>query len=124
MSQEAEKVGTKRKSRLIGFRVDEDIFTELENRAILAGKSPADWCRDELTARLSDGIPFTANEELIHADILRFGRMTMRVFDLVVKDKLTKENWQKVLDSVNDDRKEIGQKYFASLMAAASKSAK
>jgi hypothetical protein len=106
----------KKKAHLIAFRVDENVFNEVETRAILAGKTTNDWCRDELLARLSDDTPLTANEEMIHGQIIRFGQMTFRVFDLLVNEKFTKENWQQVKATVNADQKEIAQKYFASIM--------
>jgi len=62
-------ISKKNKTQLIGFRVDEDAFSEIENRAILAGKTTNDWCRDELIARLGDGVTLTANEELIHSEM-------------------------------------------------------
>jgi hypothetical protein len=107
---------SKRKTHLIGFRVDENVFNEVETRAVLAGKTTNDWCRDELLARLSDDTPLTANEELIHGQILRFGKMTFKAFDLLVNNQFTKENWQQVLATFNADQKELAQKYFASLM--------
>lgn len=106
----------KKKAHLIAFRVDENIFNEVETRAVLAGKTTNDWCRDELLARLSDDTPLTANEEMIHGQIIRFGQMTFKVFDLLVNEKFTKENWQQVKATVNADQKEIAQKYFASIM--------
>jgi len=106
----------KKKAHLIAFRVDENVFNEVETRAVLAGKTTNDWCRDELLARLSDDTPLTANEEMIHSQILRFGKMTFKVFDLLVNDKFTKENWQQVVATYNGDQKELAQKYFASLM--------
>jgi hypothetical protein len=106
----------KKKAHLIAFRVDENIFNEVETRAVLAGKTTNDWCRDELLARLSDDTPLTANEEMIHGQIIRFGQMTFKVFDLLVNEKFTKENWHQVKATVNADQKEIAQKYFASIM--------
>jgi hypothetical protein len=53
---------------------------------------------------------------MIHGQIIRFGQMTFRVFDLLVNEKFTKENWQQVKATVNADQKEIAQKYFASIM--------
>jgi hypothetical protein len=111
----------KNKTHLIGYRVDEDVFNEIESRAILAGKSPNDWCRDELLARLGDGTTLTANEEIIHSEIVRFGRLTMSAFSLVAEDKFTKENWEKLIATIKDDRAEMGRKYFATITAAISK---
>jgi hypothetical protein len=109
---------SKKKTHLIGFRVDENVFNEVETRAILSGKTTNDWCRDELIARLSDDTPLTANEELIHGQILRFSKMTFKVFDLLINGKFTKENWEQVAATYNGDHKEMAQKYFAPLMAA------
>ena len=67
--------GKKKKSRLIGFRVDDDAFDEIENHAILSGKNPNDWCREEILARLQGGSTLTANEELIHSDVVRYGNV-------------------------------------------------
>jgi hypothetical protein len=106
----------KKKAHLIAFRVDENVFDEVETRAVLAGKTTNDWCRDELIARLSDDTPLTANEEMLHGQILRFGKMTFKVFDLLVNDQFTKENWQQVLATFNADQKEMAQKYFAAVM--------
>jgi gamma-glutamylcyclotransferase (GGCT)/AIG2-like uncharacterized protein YtfP len=107
---------SKKKTHLIGFRVDEDVFNEVETRAVLAGKTTNDWCRDELLAMLNDDNPLTANEQMIHGQILRFGRMTLKVFDLLVNEQFTKENWQQVLATLNADQKEMAQKYFATVM--------
>jgi hypothetical protein len=107
---------SKKKTHLIGFRVDENVFNEVETCAVLAGKTTNDWCRDELLARLSDDTPLTANEEMIHGQILRFGRMTFKVFDLLANDQFTKENWQQVVATHNTEQKEIAQKYFAGVM--------
>lgn len=111
----------KNKTHLIGFRVDEDVFNEIESRAILAGKSNNDWCRDELIARLGDGTPLTANEEALHSEILNVSGMILNAFNLLANKNLTNENWRKVIDAIDRDRKEMGRKYFASITAAISK---
>ena len=79
---QSEQADKKNKTKLVGFRVDENVFSEIEDRAVLAGKSTNDWCRDELLARLAEGSPLTMNEDFIHSQILRFGRMTFNAFDL------------------------------------------
>jgi len=116
MSQDEKN--SKKKTHLIGYRVDENVFSEVETRAVLAGKTTNDWCRDELLARLSDDTPLTANEEMIHDQILRLSKMTFGVFDLLVNGKFTQESWQQVVATYKSDHKEMAQKYFASLMTA------
>jgi uncharacterized protein (DUF1778 family) len=103
----------KNKERLIAFRVDEDAYSELENRAALAGKTVNDWCRDELLARLADGTPLTANEELIHQEVIIFGSVMAHYFDLIATKKLTPEVNQQLKDFLTGERKEIYQAYFA-----------
>jgi hypothetical protein len=109
----------KNKTHLIGFRVDEDSFNEVENRALLAGKNPNDWCRDELLARLADGSPLTANEELIHADIVRYGNVLATFLHLVANKQLTPQASQQLLDTLQIERKQIAKKYFSGLAKVA-----
>jgi len=110
-----DKPAKKNKAHLIGFRVDEDAFNEIENRARLAGKNPNDWCRDELLARLADGSPLTANEELIHADIVRYGNVLTTFLHLLANKQLNPESSQQLLDSLQIERKVIAKKYFSNL---------
>jgi hypothetical protein len=109
----------KNKAHLIGFRVDEDAFNEVESRALLAGKNPNDWCRDELLARLADGSPLTANEELIHADIVRYGNVLATFLHLIANKQLTPDASKQLLDTLQLDRKEVAKKYFSSLAKVA-----
>jgi hypothetical protein len=103
----------KNKDRLIGFRVDEDAFNEIENRAALAGKSPNDWCRDELLARLAEVVPLTANEELIHGEIIKYGGVLMGFVMAVMKGELNPEKANELLAFAHRDRKLIAKNYFA-----------
>jgi hypothetical protein len=107
--------GKKNKTRLIGFRVDADVFSEIENRAILAGKTPNDWCRDELLARLGDGTMLTANEELIYSEIIRFGNVLATFLHLSANNQLTPETSQKLVTAVNADGKKLAKQYFSML---------
>jgi len=103
----------KNKTHLIGFRVDDDAYSEIENRALLAGKSPNDWCRDELLARLADGTPLTTNEELIHQEVIIFGSVMARYFDLLATKQLTPENNKQLKEFLLKERKEVYQAYFS-----------
>ncbi len=113
------KPAKKNKSHLIGFRVDEDAFGEVAGRALLAGKSANDWCRDELLARLADGSPLTANEELIHSEIIRYGTILGNFIHLIANGKLTPQACQQLLDAARVKRKEIAKEYFSNLYKAA-----
>lgn len=114
----------KNKTRLIGFRVDEDAFREIENRAILAGKTPNDWCRDELLARLGDGTMLTANEELIHSEVIRFGNVLATFLHLLANDELTPETSKKLKNALNFDGKKLAEQYFSILVKNAQEEAK
>lgn len=105
--------GKKNKTQLIGFRVDEDAFSEIENRAILAGKTTNDWCRDELLARLAEGNPLTANEELIHQEVIIFGSVMAHYFDLVATKQLTPQANEELKAWMVSERKALYQEYFA-----------
>jgi hypothetical protein len=113
---QSEQADKKNKTKLVGFRVDENVFSEIEDRAMLAGKSTNDWCRDELLARLAEGSPLTMNEDFIHSQILRFGRMTFNAFDLLANGNFTKETWQQVAVNLEREHTELARKYFSSLM--------
>lgn len=109
----------KKKSKLIAFRVDDDASNEIESRALLAGKNPNDWCRDEILTRLHDGSTLTANEQLIHADIVRYGNVLATFLHLLANKQLTPEASQQLLNHLQTDRKEIAKKYFLNLAKAA-----
>jgi hypothetical protein len=102
----------KNKDRLIGFRVDEDAVNEIENRAALAGKSPNDWCRDELLARLAEVVPLTANEELIHSEVIRYGGILVNFINAVMKQELTPEKANQLVAYAHQNRKHITKYYF------------
>jgi len=109
----------KKKAKLIGFRVDDDAFNEIEGRAVLAGKNVHEWCRDEIQTRIHDGSPLTANEELIHADVVRYGNMLGAFLHLIANKQLTPQTSQQLLDSLQVDRKDIAKKYFSHLAKVA-----
>lgn len=102
----------KNKDRLIGFRVDEDAFNEIESRAALAGKSPNDWCRDELLARVAEVVPLTANEELIHGEVIRYGGILVSYITAALKGELTPEKGHQLLALAHQERKQITKNYF------------
>lgn len=104
--------------------MDEDAFSQIENCAILAGKTPNDWCRDELLARLSDGTTLTANEELIHSEILRFGNVLATFLHLLANGQLTPETSQRLLNALNLDGKSLAKQYFTRLPKRAQGEAK
>ena len=105
--------GKKNKTQLIGFRVDDDAFSEIENRAILAGKTTNDWCRDELLARLGEGTMLTANEELIHSEVIRFGNVLATFLQSLAKNELTPETSKKLLTVLNIDGRKLAKQYFS-----------
>jgi len=105
----------KNKTQLIGFRVDEDAFSEIENRAILAGKTPNDWCRDELLARLGDGIMLTANEELIYSEIIRCGSVLATFLNLLAQGQLNQEAGKKLFATFGVNGMKLGREYFSHL---------
>jgi hypothetical protein len=107
------KPAKKNKGHVVAFRVDEDAYNEIESRALLAGKTSNDWCRDELLARLADGIPLTANEELIHQEVIVFGSVMAYYFDLIATKKLTPENSKELKQWIIGERKEAYKDYFA-----------
>ncbi len=113
------KPAKKNKAHLIGFRVDEDAFGKVAGRALLAGTNPNDWCRDELLARLADGSPLTANEQLIHADIVRYGNVLATFLHLLANKQLTPESSQQLLDALQIEHKEIAKRYFSNFAKAA-----
>lgn len=103
----------KTKTRTIVFRVDEDAYSELENRAALAGKPVNDWCRDETLARLAEASSLTANEQLIHAEVILFGSVMSHYFDLIATKKLTPEVNDQLKAWLMRERKEVYQEYFS-----------
>jgi hypothetical protein len=107
--------GDDKKDKTIIYRVNESAFNKIENGAALSGKTCNDWCRDELLARLGEGIPLTANEQLLHQEIIRFGRAMLTYFDLQANGILTPENSQKIKELINSDYQEMAKMYFASL---------
>jgi uncharacterized protein (DUF1778 family) len=109
---QAEQPAKKNKERLIAFRVDEDAYSELENRAALAGKTVNDWCRDELLARIAEGTPLTANEELIHAEVVIFGSVMAHYFDLVATKQLNPQTNEELKAWMVGERKTLYQEYF------------
>lgn len=110
-----DQLAKKNKTHLIGFRIDEDAYSELENRAVLAGKTVNDWCRDELLARIAEGVPLTASEELIHGEIIRFGNVLVNFLTLLGKRQMTAENAEKLVNYLHLDRKELAKMYFGRL---------
>lgn len=108
-----DKPAKKNKIHMIGYRVDEDAYSEIENRALLAGKSPNDWCRDELLAKLMDGNPLTANEQLLHEEIIVFGSLMAHYFDLIATHQLTPEINEQLKEFLTRERKQTYQDYFA-----------
>lgn len=106
----------KNKTHLIGFRVDDDAWSEIESRALLAGKTTNDWCRDELLARLGEGVPLTANEELIHSEVIRYGRVLATFLHQIASTKkLSPETAAQLLETLEQDGKQISKQYFARL---------
>lgn len=103
----------KTKTRTIVFRVDEDAYSEMENRASLAGKPVNDWCRDETLAKLADPSSLTANEQLVHAEVIIFGSVLAHYFDLIATKRLTPENNNELKAWLDKERKEVYQEYFS-----------
>ena len=103
----------KTKTHTIAFRVDDDVYSELENRAALAGKTVNDWCRDETLAKLTDVSTLTANEQLIHAEVIIFGSVMAHYFDLIATKKLTPDVNEQLKAWLKRERKEVYQTYFA-----------
>lgn len=110
---ERNKPAKKNKTHMIGFRVDDDAFSEIETRAALAGKTTNDWCRDELLARLNNPAMLTANEELIHSEVVLFGVLMTHFFDSLAKNDLTPQKSKELVERFKKDRMAQYQNYFA-----------
>ncbi len=103
----------KTKDKTIVFRVEIDAYNEIEGRALLAGKKINDWCRDELLARLADVGTLTANEELIHQEIVLYGISMIKLFEFQAKDNLKPENFKQLWEQLSKERKRLYRDYFA-----------
>ncbi len=109
----------KPKSTMMGFRVDDDVRSKIETHAAMAGKTPTDWCRDVVLARVGEGISLTANEELLLSEIIRFGNvMATFLHHVVTTGKMTSTVAQQLLDALNEERREIAKRYLAELAEA------
>jgi hypothetical protein len=109
----------KNQTYVVAYRVGQKAHDEIESRAALAGKSPNDWCRDELLARLNEGGKLTANEELIHSEIIRYGNVLTTFLDLALKNEVTVAMAAELKNHLVKEQKELYQWYFAQASKAA-----
>jgi hypothetical protein len=65
-----------------------------------------------LLARLAEGVPLTANEELIHGEVIRYGGLLVSFITAVMKQELTPERGNQLLAFAHKERKEITKNYF------------
>src|SRR5579885_2941076 len=86
----------KTKDKTIVFRVEIDAYNEIEGRAMLA-----------------DVGTLTANEELIHQEIVLYGISMIKLFEFQAKDNLKPEHFKQLWEQLSKERKRLYRDYFA-----------
>jgi hypothetical protein len=96
-----------KKTRVVTFRLDEEMFRRLENAASAAGDDPNNWCRNLTFAELNKGHELTRNERIIFEELSRVRYLLGHGFRLLANDKLTAEEWEKMRSTAEKKPAEI-----------------
>lgn len=96
-----------KKTRVITYRLDDEIFQLLEQAAQSAGEHPNDWCRKLTIAELSKGHGLTTNERIIFEELSRVRYLLGHGFRLLATDKLTAQEWENVKTCSDEKPAEI-----------------
>lgn len=104
---------------MMGFRVDDDFRSKIETNAQMAGKTPTDWCRDVVLARVSEGVSLTANEELLFSEVIRYGNVLATfLHQFATTRSMNPTVAERLIEALKEDRGKIVKRYFTRLSEA------
>jgi hypothetical protein len=97
-----------KKTRNITFRLTDEEFIKIENKASAAGDDPNNWCRKAALAQLSEAHTFTKNERLIYQEIALLRFLIGHGFKLLFsKSETTASTWRKLTAQADQQSEEI-----------------
>ena len=95
------------RTRTIAFRVSEEQYQQLENKAQVDGETANDWCRKLALAEANKEFGMTRNERIFLEELSRIRYLLGHGFRLLANDKLTAEEWEKMRTTAEQKPAEI-----------------
>jgi len=108
---------TELKTKVITFRVPESVWQSASERALLSGKTPSEWARDEIVGRLDEHHGMTPGERLMMVEVNSLREMVETLL-LADANQASDESRAMLVDALEksiDNREAAAQDYFAQL---------
>ena len=97
----------------VGYRLDKQAWTKLEQVVAGTGLSPHDWCRLAALEKLNDDYGMSKSEHLLFEHFVRSQYLVTQGFQLLADDNLTSEEWKKFRAVANERASEIAERALA-----------
>lgn len=91
----------------IGFRLDDEAWSNLERAVAGTGLSPHDWCRLAALEKLNQDHRLSPSERILFEQFARAQYLVTQGFQLLADDNLTSDEWKKFRAIANERTAEI-----------------
>lgn len=101
------------KEKTIGYRVTEDVWSEVERRAAKTRESPHQWARSALLDTLNRNDELTPVNYFLFEHFVRAQYLFTQGFQLLADGNLTGEEWKKLRAGANQRASELAEAALA-----------
>ncbi|MCP9496517.1 MAG: hypothetical protein MSG64_18910 [Pyrinomonadaceae bacterium MAG19_C2-C3] len=108
------------KTRVITFRISEEVWQAAHERALLAGKNVSEWARDEIVERLDETHGMSPAERMMFVEVNSL-RELVEILVVSEASEATGERQRMYLETLEksiDNREAAAREYFAQLAEA------
>lgn len=101
------------KERAISFRVSEEEYQKIQAAAQMRSEKPNEWGRKVVLSESGNDVPMTGVDQLLYREIACLRYLVGNGFSLLAGDKLTPEEWRRVVGEADQKSSEIAESLIA-----------
>jgi hypothetical protein len=101
------------KERTISFRITEEEWSDIENRAATVRESPHQWARSALLEKLHGNDELTSGDRFLFHHIVRAQYLLTYGFQMLADDSLTSEDWKMLCVNAKQKVSEVAENALA-----------
>jgi hypothetical protein len=101
------------KERAISFRVSEEEYQKIQDAAQMRGEKPNEWARKAALSESGNDVPMTGVDQLLYREIACLRYLVGNGFSLLASDKLTLEEWHRLVGDADEKSSEIARNLIA-----------
>ena len=101
------------KERTISFRITEEEWNDVENRAATVRESPHQWARSAMLEKLHGNDELTRGDRFLFHHLVRAQYLLTQGFQMLADNNLTSEDWKKLRANAKQRVSELAENALA-----------